>query len=113
LLYWHGMGPQPQAIRVGEWKLFFDRRHALEGLGTKRATPKQKETLKPYVKTLQKGKPGAPILFRLDQDVDELVDVSERYPEKVTALSERAKELMKSIEEDGVLPLSTPSAPSN
>lgn len=111
LLYWHGMDAKPQAIRVGEWKLFFDRRHALEGLGTRRATPKQKETLKSYAKALEKGKPGAPILFRLDQDVDELVDVSERYPEKVRALRARAKGLMKSIEKDGFLPLSTPSAP--
>jgi len=39
------------------------------------------------------------------------VDVSERYPEKVTALRARAKELMEDIERDGILPLSTPPHP--
>lgn len=36
---------EPQAIRFGESKLFFDRRHALEGLGTKRATADQKDRI--------------------------------------------------------------------
>lgn len=108
LLYWHGMDAEPQAIRVGEWKLFFNRRHALEGLGTRRASAEQKAIMKSYVKSLEKGKPGPPMLFHLDEDAEELVDLSEKHPDKVEALRKRAEELMEGIRKDGILPLSTP-----
>jgi len=59
LLYWHGMNGF-QAIRVGDWKLFLDRRGA--------KLPKQ-------------GGARGPALFNLATDVEERTDLSARYPE--------------------------------
>ncbi|MEJ6582249.1 MAG: sulfatase-like hydrolase/transferase [Akkermansiaceae bacterium] len=109
LLYWHGLDAKPQAIRVGDWKLFFDRVHALEGSGTKRATPEQVKALRAYRAGLKEGKANPPILFHVSDDPGETIDLSEKYPEKVTALRERAAGLMKGIEREGVLPLSKPA----
>ncbi|MFW5692821.1 MAG: sulfatase-like hydrolase/transferase, partial [Thermoguttaceae bacterium] len=109
LLYWHGMDPQPQAIRVGEWKLFFDRRHALEGLGTAGATAEQAAELQRYRKALKPGVANPPFLFHLSDDVGELEDLSARFPDKVEAMRDRAQELMAEIGADGILPLATPA----
>ena len=108
LLYWHGLDPEPQAIRVGEWKLFFDRRHALQGLGTARATPEQAAKLEPYRAALNPGA-NPPFLFHLADDAGELGDLSAEFPEKVESLRNRARELTAEIRAAGILPLATPA----
>ncbi len=108
LLYWHGLDPEPQAIRVGEWKLFFDRRHALEGLGTARATPEQAAQLERYRAALNPGA-NPPFLFHLADDAGELEDRSAEFPEKVESLRNRAQELTAEIRAAGILPLATPA----
>ena len=105
LLYWHGMHHEPQAIRVGNWKLFFESEHALTGSGTRRKTEEQAQFLERYDINVVKGKP---MLFHLKKDAGELDDVSEQYPEKVKELRDRAAQIMKQIKEDKMLPLSTP-----
>ncbi len=108
LLYWHGMDPEPQAIRVGESKLFFDRRHALEGQGTVRATPEQVEKIKPYREALHADTANPPILFHLNNDVGETLDVSAEFPDEVKTLRARADDMVAGIKADGILPISTP-----
>jgi len=109
LLYWHGKQSEPQSIRVGEWKLFFDRRHAFEGFGTKRKTKEQAAKIAKYEKGLKKDKPNPPILFNVANDPGETNDLSQKFPEKVKTLQERAKILMQAIKADGILPLSKPA----
>ena len=108
LLYWHGMDPEPQAIRSGESKLFFDRRNAVEGLGTKRATPKQEEKIKPYREALIADTANPPILFHLNNDPGETLDVSGEFPNEVKTLGDRAEGVMAGIKANGILPVHTP-----
>ncbi|MFT5905599.1 MAG: arylsulfatase A [Cryomorphaceae bacterium] len=108
LLYWHGMEREPQSIRVGEWKLFFDRRDAFEGSGTRRKTKEQAAKIAPYLEGLKEDQPNPPILFNVANDPGETVDLSKKFPEKVKALQERSQVLMKQMKEDGILPLSKP-----
>jgi len=108
LLYWRGKDPEPQAIRVGNDKLFFDRRHALEGDGTARMTVEQAAKLAPYRQTLNLEGPNLPMLFNLREDVGETVDLSTQAPDTVKSLQERAKTRMAEIKADGILPLSRP-----
>ena len=108
LLLWHGMERDPQSIRVGNWKLFFDRRHALEGFGTNRKTREQAEKIAVYSEGLKKDQANPPILFNVTKDPGETVDLSETFPSKVKALQERADQLMKQMKQDGILPLSAP-----
>ncbi len=108
LLYWHGMEPEPQSIRVGEWKLFFDRRNAFEGSGTSRKTKEQAAKIAPYLEGLKEDQPNPPILFNVADDPGETVDLSEEFPDKVKALQQRSQLLMKQIKADGILPLSKP-----
>jgi arylsulfatase A-like enzyme len=108
LLYWHGMDPEPQAIRVGDYKLFFDRRNALDGLGTARITAAQAARVEPYRTALKPQGTNPPILFNLRDDPGETIDLSERFPDKVEALGARAKALMAEIKAAGILPISTP-----
>lgn len=108
LLLWHGMEAEPQSIRVGEWKLFFDRRHALEGSGTRRKTKQQAEKIMPYIEGLKKDQPNPPILFHVSKDPGETVDLSGTFPGKVKALQQRTNELMKQMRSHGILPLSVP-----
>ncbi|MBT8044141.1 MAG: sulfatase-like hydrolase/transferase [Verrucomicrobiae bacterium] len=108
LLLWHGKDADPQSIRVGDWKLFFDRRHALQGSGTKRRTKEQAEKIAVYEQGLKKDQPNPPFLFNVAKDPGETVDLSEKFPEKVTALQKRATTLMQQIKDDGILPLSGP-----
>lgn len=77
LLYWHG-GDGFQAIRMGPWKLFPDRRHA--GL---------------------KGAPG-PALFNLEKDIEEKIDVSMDHPERVSTLQKLAERRLSGIEKNKV-----------
>ena len=97
LLYWHGMEPEPQAIRVGDWKLFFDREHALKGSGTARATPAQRERIAPYRAALDPEGEDPPFLFELSSDPGETRDRSEEFPERVAALRARADELLAEL----------------
>ena len=108
LLYWHGMEPEPQSIRVGDWKLFFDRRNAFEGPGTSRITKEQADKTAQYREGLRKGQPNPPILFNVVNDPGETVDLSKEFPDKVKALQERFEMLMKQIKEEAILPLSKP-----
>ena len=101
------MEAEPQSIRVGEWKLFFDRRHALEGSGTRRKTKQQAEKIMPYIEGLKKDQPNPPILFHVSKDPGETVDLSGTFPGKVKALTERADQLVKQMKQDGIVPLST------
>jgi arylsulfatase A len=80
LLYWHGSGGF-QAIRVGDWKLFPNRRHAQIG-----------------------GRNGAPALFNLAEDLDEKTDLSAKFPDKVKAMQALAKRRLADIK-SGIIPL--------
>lgn len=105
LLHWHGKSNQPQAISSGNWKLFFERRHALEGLGTDRATPEQHERLAALRRDLGSATANLPLLIRLDGDPGETIDLSEQYPERVSEMTARARELTREIEDAPKLPI--------
>jgi arylsulfatase A-like enzyme len=107
LLYWHGKDPEPQAIRMGDEKLFFDRRNALTGDGTARMTPEQAAKIKPYRDGLKPDTTNAPMLFNLRSDFGETTDLSLQAPDEVKALQAQAKKRMAEIKADGILPLST------
>jgi len=68
LLYWHGADGF-QAIRVGDWKLFLDRRGA---------------------KLPKRGGKG-PVLFNLADEANELTDLSAKFPDRVKALRKLAE----------------------
>lgn len=73
LLYWHGKG-QATAIRVGDWKLFFN--------------------------AGDKGDPDVsdgPVLYHLATDPKETTDLAEQHPEKVKQMLARAKALLTDI----------------
>jgi len=108
LLYWHGMDPEPHAIRVGQSKLFFDRRHALEGQGAKRATPEQAEKIKAYREVLHADAANTPMLFHLKNDPGETIDVSGEFPNEVKTLSDRAELVVAGIKAAGILSIATP-----
>jgi hypothetical protein len=102
------MEREPQSIRIGDWKLFFDRRNAFEGPGTSRITKEQAAKIALYREGLKEDQSNPPILFNVTNDPGETVDLSVRFPDKVKALRERSQHLMKQIIEDGILPLSKP-----
>jgi arylsulfatase len=81
LLHWHGMHPEPQAIRSGDWKLVLRE-------DPEKATP--------------------PALYHLPEDPAESKDLSAANPEITTTLAARAKEIMDKIKVDGILPISKP-----
>lgn len=108
LLFWHGLDAEPQAIRVGEWKLFFDRRHALEGPGTEAVTPEQAEKIQLYRDSLKPDAAGTPFLVHLTDDIGEGIDRSAEFPEKVKSLRERADALTAEIRSHPILPLVKP-----
>lgn len=73
LLYWHGKG-QATAIRVGDWKLFFN--------------------------TGDKGDPdvsNGPLLYNLKDDGQEKHNLADKHPDKVQAMLVRAKQLLTEI----------------
>ncbi len=112
LLFWHGMSPEPQAIRVGEWKLFFDRQHALDGLGglgtEAEETPEQAAILAPYREALRTDGPNPPFLFNLKEDVGEIYDLSAKFPEKVEMMRGLSETIMKDIRDHTILPIVKP-----
>jgi len=81
LLYWHGADGF-QAIRVGDWKLFLDRRGA----------------------NLKKGGGKGPVLFNLADDADELTDLSAKFPDKVKAMRDLAEKRLSDIH-NSIIPL--------
>ena len=75
LLFWSGWAT-PQAIRVHDWKLYFD-----------------------HVKKV-KGSDKRPVLINLAEDPAERTNLSARYPEKVREMMELALERLADIEVD-------------
>jgi arylsulfatase A len=71
LLYWHGSDGF-EAIRVGDWKLFPDRRRA-------------------------KLKGNGPALFHLAKDIEEKTDLSSEHPERVQAMHALANQRLAGI----------------
>jgi arylsulfatase len=80
LLYWHGSNGF-QAIRVGDWKLFLDRSEA-------------------ELKEPGKG----PALLNLAQDVAEMTDLREKFPDRVRAMRELARKRLADINRN-IIPL--------
>ena len=80
LLYWHGADGF-HAIRVGDWKLFLNRKGA-------------------QLKTKGKG----PALFNLADEADEMTDLSAKYPERVKAMEALAKKRLAEINSN-IIPL--------
>ena len=77
LLYWNGWAV-PQAIRVGDWKLYLDR---------------------------VKGVPGAntgPALFNLAEDPGEKKNLSEQHPGRIKEMKELAVKQLEEIEENAM-----------
>ena len=85
LLYWHGKG-QATAIRVGDWKLFFN--------AADQEPPKDPPLT------------AGPVLYNLDEDPKEQNNLAGQHPEKVKAMLARAKELLTDVY-DNQLPLGT------
>ncbi|MCP4374918.1 MAG: sulfatase-like hydrolase/transferase [bacterium] len=108
LLYWRGKDGSPQAIRIGDWKLFFDRRYALEGAGTARKTPAQAAKIEKYISALKKDEKNPPMLVNLKDDLGETVDLSEKYPGKVKAMQARADKLFAEMQSGTILPIAKP-----
>jgi len=120
LLFWHGMAvppkvkmaddevPEPHAIRMGEWKLFFDRRHALQGMGAEAVPPEHAETLEELRSGLTDEGANPPLLLRLDDDPVELRDLSADFPQRVAEMQARAEEIMRDIRSSEILPLVKP-----
>lgn len=112
LLLWHGMDGGPQALRSGDWKWFDDRRHALIGMGTRRATPEQKTKLGPYIEALVENGPNPPFLFNLKDDPGETRDLSESHPGQAKAMMTRARQLADQLKNAPSLPLHQPADPA-
>ena len=77
LLYWHGWA-MPQAIRVGDWKLYLDKVKEIPGTN--------------------KG----PVLIDLSKDPAEEKDLASEHPEKVKELKELASKLLSEIEKNSI-----------
>ena len=73
LLFWHGMNGF-QAIRIGDWKLFLEVKDV-------------------HLREFE----GNTALFNLNDEKNELTDLSQKYPEKVKAMKSRAEELVKDV----------------
>lgn len=108
LIYWHGMHAEPQAVRIGDWKVFFDRRDALVGPGTDHETREQKASLESYRQALRKDKMSGPFLINLDEDPGETRDLSAQYPEKAKKLVEQAEELVRGVMSGDPLEIHSP-----
>jgi arylsulfatase len=108
LLLWHGMDGGPQALRSGDWKWFGDRRHALEGMGTARATTAQAAKIAAYREALSKDQSNPPFLFNLRDDPGETIDISATNPDQTKAMEARAARLATELKAAPSLPLHTP-----
>jgi len=95
LLFWSGLDGF-QAIRVGDWKLFLNRKAAAKP--HKRNSPE----LNQKIAAIANG--AGPVLFHLADEVTELTDVSAEYPERVKQMKALADERLEDILTD-VLPL--------
>ena len=104
LLHFQGKRPEPIAITHDTWKLFFNGRDALQGDGAKFGTPEQIAAAEALLKTL--GEENRPLLFDLEQDIGETIDVSARHPEKVKELMQIAAGLKADLAAKATLPLS-------
>ena len=82
MLYWQGWAV-PQAIRVGDWKLYFDQ-----------------------VKEIQDSNKG-PVLIDLSKDPAEQKNLSAQHPDKVKEMKILAGNLLKEIE-GNTIPLGGP-----
>lgn len=76
LLYWHGRG-QATALRMGEWKLFFNRG--------------QEDPADPALTE------AGPALFHLAEDVRETRNLASQHPERVKAMLHRVQELLTDV----------------
>lgn len=83
LLHWHGMNPEPQALRSGDWKLVLD---PSEG----------------HDKAIK----SKPALYHLRDDPSESKDLAATYPERAAKLGARLKELHAEIMATPKLPIS-------
>ncbi len=83
LLYWHGWGV-PQAIRVGDWKLYLDEVQEV------------------------RGSSEGPVLINLAEDPAEQTNLSDKHPQKVQTMKELALERLADIETDAI-PLGGPA----
>ena len=77
LLYWQGWAV-PQAIRVGDWKLYLDKVKEIPGTNK------------------------APVLIDLSTDPGEEKDLASKYPEKVKDMKALAEKLLSEIEENSI-----------
>jgi len=77
LLYWHGWA-MPQAIRVGDWKLYLDKVKEIPGTNK------------------------APVLIDLSKDPGEEKDLASEHPEKVKELKELAIKLLSEIGKNSI-----------
>jgi arylsulfatase A-like enzyme len=75
LLYWHGKG-QATAIRVGDWKLFFN-------AGDQAPNDPQADDV--------------PALYNLKNDPKEQHNLADKHPDKVRAMAARAKALLQDV----------------
>ena len=75
LLYWHGANGF-HAIRVGDWKLFLNRKGA---------------------QLKSKGKGNAPVLFNVADEANEMTDLSAKYPKRVKEMEDLAKRRLAEI----------------
>jgi arylsulfatase A-like enzyme len=82
LLFWHGWGV-PQAIRVGDWKLYFDR-----------------------VKEIPESNNG-PVLIHLKTDPTEQTNLSSKHSDRVAAMKASAVKQLADIEANAI-PLGGP-----
>jgi arylsulfatase A-like enzyme len=92
LLHWHGKYSKPLAITQGDWKLFLDQRDA---------DTKADPTKKP-------DEPFSPALYNIREDVAELKNLNQEFPEKVISLKLRANELMQELDTSEKLKIVTP-----
>jgi len=107
LLHWHGKESKPQAFTSGDWKVFFDRRNALEGSGVEGNSMEQVAKMK-AMKAAGNAKADAPMLFNLRDDPEETKDVSRDFPEKLKALTKRAGLLIGEIDSSEKLEIAKP-----
>ncbi len=77
LLYWNGWGI-PEAIRVGDWKLYFAEVKGIADSGQ------------------------GPVLIHLPDDLDETSNRSQEYPGKVESMKRLAEKLIENIKSDSI-----------
>lgn len=108
LIYWHGMHAQPQAVRIGDWKVFFERRNALEGPGADLEMPEQAVQLKGYREAVKNEDASGPFLIHLREDPGEIQDLSQQNPEGATKLLEEARDLVREVMSAETLKIHSP-----